>query len=123
MSADAPYAGTTPSPTTTPPPPLTGAVPTTTPQVTERRAHSISGWPVVVLGAAGIIGCTWAFGHAIAIAGEGFDLPLYAWASLVGLTLIIILLAGLTPVARARHAWCSCSAATSARSARTGCAG
>ena len=72
---------------------------TTTPQVTERRAHSVNGWPVVILGILGIIGCAWAMGVAIAGAGESFDMPLYFWASIVALVLIVVLLTGLTPVA------------------------
>jgi regulator of protease activity HflC (stomatin/prohibitin superfamily) len=83
-----------PTPTPTPAP-----MQTTTPQVTERRAHSINGWPVVILGILGIIGCAWAIGVAIAGAGESFDMPLYFWASIVALVLIVVLLTGLTPVA------------------------
>ena len=83
-----------PTPTPTPAP-----MQTTTPQVTERRAHSVNGWPVVILGILGIIGCAWAMGVAIAGAGESFDMPLYFWASIVALVLIVVLLTGLTPVA------------------------
>jgi regulator of protease activity HflC (stomatin/prohibitin superfamily) len=83
-----------PAPTPTPAP-----MQTTTPQVTERRAHSVNGWPVVILGILGIIGCAWAMGVAIAGAGESFDMPLYFWASIVALVLIVVLLTGLTPVA------------------------
>jgi regulator of protease activity HflC (stomatin/prohibitin superfamily) len=36
---------------------------------------------------------------AIAGAGEGFDMPVYFWVSIVALILIIVLLTGLTPVA------------------------
>ena len=82
----------TPNPTPAP-------MQTTTPQVTERRAHSVNGWPVVILGILGIIGCAWAIGVAIAGAGESFDMPLYFWASIVALILIVVLLTGLTPVA------------------------
>jgi hypothetical protein len=70
-----------------------------TPQVTERPAHSVNGWPVVILGIAGIIGCSWVIGTGIAGAGESFDMPLYFWASIVALVLIVVLLTGLTPVA------------------------
>ena len=83
-----------PTPTPTPAP-----MQATTPQVTERRAHSVNGWPVVILGILGIIGCAWAMGVAIAGAGESFDMPLYFWASIVALVLIVVLLTGLTPVA------------------------
>ena len=83
-----------PAPTPTPAP-----MQTSTPQVTEKRAHSVNGWPVVILGILGIIGCAWAMGAAIAGAGESFDMPLYFWASIVALILIVVLLTGLTPVA------------------------
>ena len=105
------------------PTPTPAPIPTSTPQVTEKRAHSVNGWPVVILGIVGIIGCAWAIGVAIAGAGESFDMPVYFWASIVALILIIVLLTGLTPVAPGRPGWCSCSAATSAPSARTACAG
>jgi regulator of protease activity HflC (stomatin/prohibitin superfamily) len=72
---------------------------TATPQVTERRAHSVNGWPVVLLGIVGIIGCAWAIGVAISGAGESFDMPLYFWASIGALILIVVLLTGLTAVA------------------------
>jgi regulator of protease activity HflC (stomatin/prohibitin superfamily) len=72
---------------------------TSTPQVIERRAHSVNGWPVVVAGLVGIIACAWAIGLAIAGGGEGFDMPAYFWVSIVALILIIVLLTGLTPVA------------------------
>jgi regulator of protease activity HflC (stomatin/prohibitin superfamily) len=38
-------------------------------------------------------------GVAIAGAGESFDMPLYFWASIVALVLMVVLLTGLTPVA------------------------
>ncbi len=81
------------------PTPTPAPMQTTTPQVTEKRAHSVNGWPVVILGILGIIGCAWAIGIAIAGAGESFDMPLYFWASIVALILIVVLLTGLTPVA------------------------
>jgi regulator of protease activity HflC (stomatin/prohibitin superfamily) len=73
--------------------------PTSTPQVIEKRAHSVNGWPVVIAGLVGISACAWAIGVAIAGAGEGFDMPVYFWVSIVALILIIVLLTGLTPVA------------------------
>jgi regulator of protease activity HflC (stomatin/prohibitin superfamily) len=75
------------------------SIPTSTPQVIEKRAHSVNGWPVVIAGLVGIIACAWAIGVAIAGAGEGFDMPVYFWVSIVALILIIVLLTGLTPVA------------------------
>jgi regulator of protease activity HflC (stomatin/prohibitin superfamily) len=81
------------------PTPTPAPMQTTTPQVTEKRAHSVNGWPVVILGILGIIGCAWAIGVAIADAGESFDMPLYFWVSIVALVLIVVLLTGLTPVA------------------------
>jgi regulator of protease activity HflC (stomatin/prohibitin superfamily) len=87
------------SATSAAPNPTPAPMRTTTPQVTERRAHSVNGWPVVILGLLGIIGCAWAIGVAIAGAGESFDMPLYFWVSIVVLVLIVILLTGLTPVA------------------------
>ncbi len=72
---------------------------TPAPQVREKRAHSVNGWPVVIVGILAVIACTWAIGVAIAGAGEGFDMPLYFWACIVALTLILFLLTGLTPVA------------------------
>ena len=81
------------------PTPTPAPMQTTTPQVTEKRAHSVNGWPVVILGIVGIIGCAWAIGVAIADAGESFDMPLYFWVSIVALVLIVVLLTGLTPVA------------------------
>jgi regulator of protease activity HflC (stomatin/prohibitin superfamily) len=81
------------------PTPTPAPMQTTTPQVTEKRAHSVNGWPVVFLGIVGIVGCAWAIGVAIAGAGESFAMPLYFWASIVALILIVVLLTGLTPVA------------------------
>jgi regulator of protease activity HflC (stomatin/prohibitin superfamily) len=81
------------------PTPVSDSIPTSTPQVVERRAHSLNGWPVVILGILGIIACAWAIGEAVAGAGETFDMPVYFWASIVALVLIIFLLTGLTPVA------------------------
>ena len=81
------------------PTPTPAPMQTTTPQVTEKRAHSVNGWPVVILGIVGIIGCAWAIGVAIAGAGESFDMPAYFWVSIVALVLIVVLLTGLTPVA------------------------
>ncbi len=79
--------------------PTPESIPTSTPQVIEKRAHSVNGWPVVIAGLVGIIACAWAIGVAIAGAGEGFDMPVYFWVSIVALILIIVLLTGLTPVA------------------------
>jgi len=81
------------------PTPTPAPMQATTPQVTEKRAHSVNGWPVVIVGLVGIIGCAWAMGMAIAGAGESFDMPLYFWVSIVALILIVVLLTGLTPVA------------------------
>jgi regulator of protease activity HflC (stomatin/prohibitin superfamily) len=83
----------------TAPTPTPESIPTSTPQVIEKRAHSVNGWPVVIAGLVGIIACAWAIGLAISGAGEGFDMPLYFWVSIVALILIIVLLTGLTPVA------------------------
>jgi len=79
--------------------PTPESIPTSTPQVIEKRAHSVNGWPVVIAGLVGISACAWAIGVAIAGAGEGFDMPVYFWVSIVALILIIVLLTGLTPVA------------------------
>jgi regulator of protease activity HflC (stomatin/prohibitin superfamily) len=79
--------------------PTPESIPTSTPQVIEKRAHSVNGWPVVIAGLIGIIACAWAIGRAISGAGEGFDMPVYFWVSIVALILIIVLLTGLTPVA------------------------
>jgi len=81
------------------PTPTPAPMQATTPQVTEKRAHSVNGWPVVIVGLVGIIGCAWAMGMAIAGAGESFDMPFYFWVSIVALILIVVLLTGLTPVA------------------------
>jgi regulator of protease activity HflC (stomatin/prohibitin superfamily) len=67
--------------------------------VVERRAHSVNGWPVALGGIAGLVACGWAIVAAIAGAGEGFEMPLYFWVSVVALVLISALLTGLTPVA------------------------
>jgi regulator of protease activity HflC (stomatin/prohibitin superfamily) len=83
----------------TAPTPTPESIPTSTAQVIEKRAHSVNGWPVVIAGLVGIIACAWAIGLAISGAGEGFDMPLYFWVSIVALILIIVLLTGLTPVA------------------------
>ena len=53
----------------------------------------------MIAGLVGISACAWAIGVAIAGAGEGFDIPVYFWVSIVALILIIVLLTGLTPVA------------------------
>ena len=81
------------------PTPNLDSTPTAAPQVIEKRAHSVNGWPVVIAGLVGIIACAWAIGVAVSRAGEGFDMPVYFWVSIVALILIIVLLTGLTPVA------------------------
>jgi regulator of protease activity HflC (stomatin/prohibitin superfamily) len=81
------------------PTPIPESIPTSTPQVIEKRAHSVNGWPVVIVGILGIIACAWAIGTAGAGAGEESDMPAYFWVSVVVLILIIVLLTGLTPVA------------------------
>lgn len=72
---------------------------TSTPRVIEKRAHSVNGWPVVIVGILGILACAWAIGTAIVGAGEEFDMPAYFWVSIVALIVIVFLLTGLTPVA------------------------
>jgi regulator of protease activity HflC (stomatin/prohibitin superfamily) len=79
--------------------PTPDTVPTSVPPVSEKRARSVNGWPVVVLGIMGVIGCAWVIGVDIAGAGGTFDMPWRFWASIVALVLIIVLLTGLTPVA------------------------
>ncbi len=81
------------------PTPTPAHIPTSTPQVVEKRAHSVNGWPVVIVGILVIIGCIWVIVVAIAGAGESFAMPVYFWVAIVTLVLAIVLLTGLTPVA------------------------
>lgn len=70
--------------------------------ITERRAHSINGWPVVVAGLVGIIASIWGIIRAAIAAEETGSLPFYFPVSIVALVVLSILMAGLTPVAPGR---------------------
>jgi regulator of protease activity HflC (stomatin/prohibitin superfamily) len=69
------------------------------PHVTERRALSLNGWPMAVLGVAGLAGSVWLFLRAGDESGWSDGPPVVFWGGLVVALLAALVLAGLTPVA------------------------
>ena len=69
------------------------------PHVTERRAFSVSGWPMSALGLVGLAAAVWLLVRAGDDSGWTDGPPAVFWAGLVVLVMAAFLLAGLTPVA------------------------